>query len=117
MDAIREELGRLCTIEERHRRLGSRLVLLFLATIVVDLVGAVAMYLLEHSAGGTQVTTFGQALFFTTAQVVTVSSSLANPVTPLGRVVDVVLELWGVVVVAGTAGAVATFFLTSDASS
>jgi hypothetical protein len=116
VNAIREELTRLCTIEERHRRLASRLVLLFLATIVVDLAGAVAMYALERSASGTQVTTFGQALFFTTAQVVTVSSSLANPLTPLGRVVDVMLELWGVAVVAGTAGAVATFFLTSDAS-
>ena len=116
MDAIREELGRLCTIEERHRRLASRLALLFLATIVLDLVCAVAMYVLEHSASGTQVTTFGQTLFFTTAQVLTVSSSLANPVTPLGRIVDLVLELWGVVVVAGTAGAIATFFLTSDAS-
>jgi hypothetical protein len=116
VDAIREELGRLCTIEERHRRLASRLVLLFLATIVVDLAGAVAMYALERSADGTQVRTFGQAVFFTTAQVLTVSSSLANPVTPLGRIVDLLLELWGVLAVAGTAGAVATFFFTSDAS-
>jgi len=90
--------------------------LLLLATIVVDLVGAAGMYALERSASGTQVTTFGQALFFTTAQVLTVSSSLANPVTPLGRVLDIALELWGVVVVAGSAGAVATFFLVSDSS-
>jgi hypothetical protein len=48
--------------------------------------------------------------------VLTVSSSLANPVTPLGRIVDLLLELWGVLAVAGTAGAVATFFFTSDAS-
>lgn len=116
MDAIREELARLGTIEERHRRLAGRMALLLLATIVVDLVGAAGMYALERSASGTQVTTFGQALFFTTAQVLTVSSSLANPVTPLGRVLDIALELWGVVVVAGSAGAVATFFLVSDSS-
>lgn len=116
MGAIREELARLCTIGERHRRLASRLTLLFLATIVVDIVGAAAMYAVEGSARGTQVTTFGQALFFTSAQVLTVSSSLANPVTPIGRAVDLVLELWGVVVVAGSAGALATFFFTSDAS-
>ena len=90
--------------------------LLLLATVVVDLVGAAGMYALERSASGTQVTTFGQALFFTSAQVLTVSSSLANPVTPLGRVLDIALELWGVVVVAGSAGAVATFFLVSDSS-
>lgn len=116
MDAIREELVRLRTIEERHRRLASRMALLLLATVVVDLLGAAGMYALERSASGTQVTTFGQALFFTTAQVLTVSSSLANPVTPAGRVLDIALELWGVVVVAGSAGAVATFFLVSDAS-
>lgn len=116
MEAIREELTRLFTIEERHRRLASRLALLFLATVVVDLAGAVAMYALERSASGTQVRTFGQALFFTTAQVLTVSSSLANPVTALGRVVDLVLELWGVIVVAGSAGALATFFFSGDAS-
>jgi len=52
VDAIREELGRLCTIEERHRRLASRLVLLFLATIVVDVAGAVAMYALEDDEKG-----------------------------------------------------------------
>jgi hypothetical protein len=116
MGAIREELARLGTIEERHRRLASRLTLLFLATVVVDLAGALAIYALEGSASGTQVRTVGQALFFTTAQVLTVSSSLANPVTPAGRVVDLILELWGVVVVAGSAGALATFFFSSDAS-
>lgn len=116
MEAIREELVRLCTIEERHRRLASRLVLLGFATILVDVAGALATYLLERSTHGTQVTTFGQALFYSTVQVLTVSSSLANPVTPLGRVVDVVLELWAVVVVSGTAGAVASFFLSGDAS-
>ena len=116
MEAIREEWVRLRTIEERHRRLAARLALLFLATIVVDVAGTLAIYLLERSASGTQVTTFGQALFFSTAQVVTVSSSLANPVTPLGRIVDVGLELWGVIAVAGTAGAMAAFFLTGDAS-
>jgi hypothetical protein len=112
--AVREELVRLRRIEDRHRRLGSRLLLLLLATIAVDVLGALLMYALERSAAGSQVRTFGQALFFSTVQVLTVSSSVANPVTPLGRIVDVVLELWGVLVVAGTAGSVASFFISSD---
>lgn len=114
MGAVREELVRLRCIEERHRRLGSRLLLLLLATIAVDVAGALAMYTFERSAAGSQVRTFGQALFFSTVQVVTVSSSLANPVTPIGRVVDVLLELWGVLAVAGSAGAIASFFITGD---
>jgi hypothetical protein len=87
-----------------------------IATLTVDLLGAVAVYLLEHGAQGTQVSTPGQALFFTTVQLLTVSSQLKNPVTPAGHVIDVLLELWAVVVMAGSAGAVATFFQSSDRS-
>lgn len=114
MGAIREELARLRVVEERHRRLGSRLALLLIATAVVDACGAVAMYALESGSHGSQIHTFGQAAFFSTVQVVTVSSSLANPVTPAGRLVDIVLEVWGVLAVAGLGGALATFFLTGD---
>ena len=58
----------------------------------------------------------GRRCFFTTVQLLTVSSSLRNPVTPAGRVVDIMLELWAVVVVAGSAGAVASFFGSVDSS-
>src|SRR4051812_35521420 len=54
-------------------------------------------------------------VFFGTVQVLTVSSSLKNPVTGWGQVVDVLLELWAVLVVAGSAGAIAAFFQTGDA--
>jgi len=107
---VREEFQRLHKFEDRHKRLLARLFLVLLATAILDIGGTVAMYLLERNAHGTEVKTFGQALFFTTVQLLTVSSQLKNPVTPGGRGVDVVLELWAVVVVAGSAGAVAAFF-------
>ncbi|HZO61540.1 MAG TPA: ion channel [Gaiellaceae bacterium] len=116
MSAIGEELGRLRTFEERHRRLVARLGLVLGATAVVDLCGSVAMYLLERHAPGTELRSFGDALFFTTVQLLTVSSQLRNPLTAAGRVVDVLLELWAVVVVAGSAGAIASFFQTADRS-
>ena len=111
---IAEELRRLTTWEERHRRLLARLAVLLIVTLVLDALGTVAVYFLERHAAGTDVHTIGQALFFSTVQLLTVSSQLKNPVTPLGRVVDVVLELWAVLVVAGSAGAIATFFQTAD---
>jgi hypothetical protein len=114
--AISEEFRRLWTFEERHRRLLARLALVLLATAVVDICGAVAMYLLEHHASGSELHSFGDALFFSTVQLLTVSSQLKNPLTPAGRVVDVALELWAVVVVAGSAGAVASFFLSGDSA-
>jgi voltage-gated potassium channel len=111
---IAEELRRLTTWEERHRRLLARLAVLLIVTLVLDALGTVAVYFLERHAAGTDVHTIGQALFFSTVQLLTVSSQLKNPVTPLGRVVDVMLELWAVLVVAGSAGAIATFFQTAD---
>jgi hypothetical protein len=114
MGALSEELGRLLTYEERHRRLFARLLLIVIATAMVDVVAAVAMYLLERHARGTEIRTLGQAAFFTTVQLLTVSSQIKNPLTPVGRIVDIVLELWAVVVVAGSAGAVATFFQARD---
>jgi hypothetical protein len=114
VNALAEELTRLTSIGEHHRRLVSRLALIVITTGIVDVLGAVAFYAVERSAQETDVTTFGQAVFFTTTQLLTISSSLRNPVTPAGRIVDILLELWGVLVVAGSAGAVASFFRSAD---
>jgi hypothetical protein len=111
---FREELLRLVSYEQRHRRLLARLGIVVAATAVVDACGTVAIYFLERHARGTEVHTFGDALFFTTVQLLTVSSQLRNPLTAGGRVVDVVLELWAVIVVAGSAGAIAAFFQAGD---
>ena len=110
---IGEEIGRLSSWEERHRRLIARLALVFGATLVVDVIGTVLVYVLERHARGSEVTSFGDAFFFSTVQLLTVSSQLRNPLTTAGRVVDVGLEVWAVLVVAGSAGAVASFFQSS----
>jgi len=102
---------------ERHRRLVGRIGLVFVATLVLDVLGTIAIYLLERHARGTEVHTVGDALFFSTVQLLTVSSQLKNPVTTWGRVVDVLLELWAVLAVAGSAGAIASFFSDDPRSS
>jgi hypothetical protein len=109
-----EELDRLLSFEERHRRLLARLALVLGATAVVDLLGSIAMFVFERHARGTELRSFGDAVFFTTVQLLTVSSQIRNPLTAAGRVVDVGLELWAVIVVAGSAGAVASFFQAGD---
>jgi voltage-gated potassium channel len=108
--AIRDELRQLMRWEERHRRLLSRLALVLLATLVLDLVAAGLIFGLERHARGSEVRTFWDAFFFATVQLLTVSSQIRNPVTTGGRIVDVALEVWAVIVVAGSAGAVASFF-------
>ena len=114
MAIVRDELGRLWTWRERHRRLVGRLLVVLLATLVVDVVGTALIYVLERHAKGGDIHSLFDAAFFTTVQLLTVSSQIRNPLTTAGRVVDVFLEVWAVIVVAGSAGAIATFFQSSD---
>ncbi len=111
---FRAELARIGNWEERHRRLVSRLLLVLALTALVDALGTVAIYVAEQGVKGGEIGSFGDALFFTTVQLLTVSSQIRNPLTAWGRIVDVVLEVWAVVVVAGSAGAIAAFFQTGD---
>ncbi len=100
--------------EERHRRLLARIALALLLTLVVDLVGSVLTWKFEHGVENGDIQSFGDALFFSTVQLLTVSSQIRNPFTAAGRIVDVCLELWAVVVVAGIAGSFAAFFTAAD---
>jgi hypothetical protein len=111
---LRDEVHRLTHWEERHRRLLSRLLLVLLLSAVVDLAGTVLVFAFEQNVKGGDISSFGDALFFTTVQLLTVSSQVRNPLTAGGRIVDVGLELWGVIAVAGSAGAIASFFQTGD---
>jgi ABC-type uncharacterized transport system permease subunit len=113
---VREEVLRLRTWSERHRRLLARLVIALTLTLIVDLSSAVVVWLVERGAKGTDIHTYGDALFFATVQVLTVSSSLKNPLTTAGRVIDVSLELWAVFVITAVGGSFASFFQTGDAS-
>jgi hypothetical protein len=113
---IREELKRLATWEERHRRLASRLILVLALTAVVDAIGTALVFAFERNAQQTDIHSVFDAFFCTTVQLLTVSSQIKNPLTTAGRIVDILLEVWAVIVVAGSAGAVASFFQTGDSS-
>lgn len=111
---VAEELRRLVTWSERHRRLLARLVIAVLLSAIVDLCCAAAMWSFEGRVHGSQIHGFGDAVFFVTVQILTVSSSLRNPVTHAGQAVDVLLEAWGIFVVTAVAGSFASFFTSGD---
>jgi hypothetical protein len=111
---VREEIRRLVMWSERHRRLFARVLIAVVLSAVVDLVCSVLMWSFESGLKGSDIHGFGDALFFSTVQILTVSSSLQNPVTSAGNVVDVALELWAVFVVTAVAGSFASFFLSGD---
>jgi len=111
---IREEMSRLFTLEERHRRLLARLFLTLALTVVVFAAGAILTWVFESGQKGGDIHGFGDAIFFTIVQLLTVSSQIKNPLTVAGRIVDVGLEVWAVFVVTVVAGSFATFFSSGD---
>ena len=111
---LRHELGEIATWGDRHGRLLARIIIVLVLTLVVDAFGTLLIYAFERNAARTEVHTLFDAFFFSTVQLLTVSSQLRNPVTTAGRLVDIFLEIWAVLVVAGFAGAVSSFFMAAD---
>jgi hypothetical protein len=93
-----------------HLFLRSRLLFVGGATIVIDAVASVLILLFEKNADGTHITNFGDSVFWTTTQLLTVSSQLPNPISTPARVLDVFLQFWAISVVAVLAGSFGAFF-------
>jgi hypothetical protein len=94
-----------------HGRLRDRLVAIALVTVGFDLLCAVLAFLFEHHQEETQINTFGSALFWTTTQLLTVSSNIQNPISFPGRVLDIVMEIYAITVIASLAGALGAFLI------
>jgi hypothetical protein len=95
----------------RHRVLRRRIVQALVLVAAIDVVGTVLMWMFEGGERFSQIRSLWDAFFFTTVQLLTVSSQLRNPVTTGGRIVDIFLELTAICLVSGIAGAFASFFL------
>jgi hypothetical protein len=93
-----------------HRHLLSRVGVLSAATLALDLLASLAVFFLERRAPGTGIHTFGDALFWTSTQLTTVSSPLPNPASAPARILDVALQAYAVAVVAILAGSFGAFF-------
>jgi hypothetical protein len=93
-----------------HVHLRSRLTFVLGATLLVDAVASVLILLFERHAHGTEITNLGDSVFWTTTQLLTVSSQLPNPISAPARVLDVVLQAYAISVVAVLAGSWGAFF-------
>lgn len=98
-----------------HRVLRRRLWEALVVVLIVDSIGTVLMWLFEDDARRSQIHNVWDAFFFTTVQLLTVSSQMTNPVTTPGRIVDIALEVVALFIVTGIAGAFASFFLVLGA--
>jgi hypothetical protein len=93
-----------------HEHLRSRLVIIVLATVVLDAVASVLVFLFERHADGTAITTLGDSIFWTSTQLLTVSSQLPNPISTPARVFDIFLQAYAISIVAMLAGSFGAFF-------
>lgn len=96
--------------EGAHRDLRDRILLVLFATLIADLIGSSLVYGFEHGATGSEIATVGDSIFWTTCQLLTVSSQMRVPVSTGGRIVDVFLELYAITVVTTLAGSWGAFF-------
>jgi hypothetical protein len=92
-----------------HRRLRDHLTAIAFATLGVDLVCGIAAFFLERSTPETEIKTLGSAFFWTSTQLLTVSSQIKNPISAGGRVLDIFLEIWAITMIATLAGAMGSF--------
>jgi hypothetical protein len=109
MAAAREFADVMRAATPTHRRLRDVLVAIAAATIGIDLLCAIAAFLLERHAHHTEIHTFGSATFWTTTQLLTVSSQIINPISAGGRILDIFMEIYAITVIAMLAGAFGSF--------
>jgi hypothetical protein len=107
--AAREVRDVLRASTPTHRRLRDHLVTIVVATVGIDLFCAIVAFLLERHSQQTEIRTFGSAVFWTTTQLLTVSSQIKNPISAGGRILDVFMEIWAITVIATLAGAIGSF--------
>jgi hypothetical protein len=93
-----------------HEHLRSRLAFLFVATVILDATASLLIFAFERHAAGTEITTFGDSVFWTSTQLLTVSSQLPNPISTPARVLDVLLQAYAISAVAILAGSFGAFF-------
>jgi hypothetical protein len=93
-----------------HEHLRSRLAFVFIATLILDAIASVLILGFERHAQGSEITTLGDSVFWTSTQLLTVSSQLHNPISTPARVLDIFLQAYAISVVAILAGSFGAFF-------
>jgi hypothetical protein len=94
-----------------HRHLRNRLLALFVVTVVMTLIFALGMYLIEHNARGADIHSYATAVYWSTAQLLTYGSSLSDPVTHGGRILEIMMDVYGLVVIGTLTASIGAYFI------
>ncbi len=93
-----------------HQHLRYRLAFLFFVTLIVDAIASLLILSFERNEPGTEITNLGDAVFWTSTQLLTVSSQLPNPISAPARALDIFLQAYAISAVAILAGSFGAFF-------
>jgi hypothetical protein len=107
--ASREAIAVARGSTKTHYHLRRRILIIFGVTAVFAVACTLVTYFTEHHARGTEIHSLFDAFLFATSQLLT-GSSVANPATDLGKVLELVFDLWAIFVVASLAGSFGAFF-------
>jgi hypothetical protein len=107
--ASREAIAVARGSTKTHYHLRRRILGILGATVVFAAICTLVTYITEHGARGTEIHSLFDAFLFSTSQLLT-GSSVANPATDLGKVLELVFDLWAIFVVASLAGSFGAFF-------
>jgi len=92
-----------------HAHLRRRILTIAVVTLFFATVCTLIIYFSERHAHGTQIHSFFDAFLFSTSQLLT-ASSVANPTTQLGKVLELFFDIYAITVVATLAGSFGAFF-------
>jgi hypothetical protein len=92
-----------------YRHLRNRLLVLFFVTVVMTLLFALGMYLIERNAHGADIHSYATAVYWSTAQLLTYGSSLSDPVTHAGRILE--MDVYGLVVSGTLTASIGAYFI------
>ena len=92
-----------------HAHLRRRILTIVAVTLFFAAICTLIIYFSERHAHGTQIHSFFDAFLFSTSQLLT-ASSVANPTTQLGKVLELFFDIYAITVVATLAGSFGAFF-------
>ncbi len=90
-----------------------RIIFASVSTLIVVFASSVGIYFLERGAPGSKIQDWGTALWFATRSVMNADIPIA-PVTPEGRVLGVLITLYGLAVFGVITASIASWFIQAD---
>ena len=92
-----------------HTHLRRRLLAIFLITAIFAVIFTIIVYFTERHAHHSEIHNLFDAFLFSTSQLLT-ASSVANPATNVGKVLELFFDIYAIFVVATLAGSFGAFF-------